>query len=169
MSRPRAVAGSLLFLIVEPGVVAGLVPWLVTGWEVAERLPWPLRLLGGILIVAGVAVLLVAFAGFAFEGRGTPAPIAPTESLVVGGVYRHVRNPMYVAVTAILVGQAVLLGAAWLVLYAAAFAAVTASFVHWYEEPVLRGRYGEAFDEYRRAVPGWYPRLRPWRGTIGSE
>ena len=163
MGRGRAVAGSALFLLVAPGVIAGLVPWLATGWELDERHAWPLRLLGGALVAAGAAVLLAAFAGFALEGGGTPAPVAPTERLVVGGVYRHIRNPMYVAVTAILVGEALLLGVAWLVLYAATFAAVTFAFVHWYEEPVLRRRYGAEFDEYRRAVPGWYPRLRPWR------
>jgi protein-S-isoprenylcysteine O-methyltransferase Ste14 len=165
MHRGRAVAGSLVFLVVAPVVLAGLVPWLLTGWDVDERLAWPLRLLGGILIAAGVALLLAAFARFAFEGGGTPAPVAPTERLVVGGVYRHIRNPMYAAVTTVIAGQALLLGVAWLWLYAAAFATVTAGFVHWYEEPVLRGRYGEEFEEYRRAVPGWYPRLRPWRGS----
>jgi len=165
MGRGRAVAGSLVFLLLAPGVLGGLIPWLLTGWEVDERLAWPFRLLGGVVIVAGVVVLLAAFAGFAFEGGGTPAPIAPTERLVVGGVYRHIRNPMYAAVTAAIAGQALLLGTASLGIYAVTFAAVTASFAHWYEEPVLRRRYGEEFDEYRRAVPGWYPRLRPWRGS----
>jgi protein-S-isoprenylcysteine O-methyltransferase Ste14 len=145
-------------------VVAGLVPWLLTGWEVQEPLPYwaPLRVAGVVLIAAGVVVLVHAFVRFVVEGRGTPAPVAPTEQLVVGGLYRHVRNPMYVAVAAIIAGQALLLGQLWLLLYAAAFVAVTAAFVHWYEEPTLRRQFGAEYEAYRRAVPGWWPRRRPW-------
>jgi protein-S-isoprenylcysteine O-methyltransferase Ste14 len=146
-------------------VVAGLVPWWLTGWEVQEPLPYwaPLRVAGVVLIVAGVVVLVHAFVRFVVEGRGTPAPVAPTEQLVVGGLYRYVRNPMYVAVAAIIVGQALLLGQLWLLLYAAAFVAVTAAFVHWYEEPTLRRQFGAEYEAYRRAVPGWWPRRRPWQ------
>ena len=98
------------------------------------------------------------------EGVGTPAPVAPTERLVVGGLYRHVRNPMYVAVTSVIIGQALLLGQPVLLAWAALFVAVTASFVHFYEEPVLQRRFGAEYDRYRRAVPGWWPRLRGWDG-----
>jgi protein-S-isoprenylcysteine O-methyltransferase Ste14 len=145
-------------------VVAGLVPWWLTGWEVQEPLPYwaPLRVAGVVLIVAGVIVLVHAFVRFVVEGRGTPAPVAPTEQLVVGGLYRYVRNPMYVAVSAIIAGQALLLGQLWLLLYAAAFVAVTAAFVHWYEEPTLRRQFGAEYEAYRRAVPGWWPRRRAW-------
>ena len=121
-----------------------------------------LKLAGLVLIAGGLAMLLPAFARFVFEGIGTPAPVAPPEKLVVGGLYRHVRNPMYVAVTAIIIGQALLLGRPVLLLYALAFMAAVASFVHLYEEPVLSARYGEQYDEYRRAVPAWWPRLRGW-------
>ena len=111
MKRVRAAAGSVAFLFVAPGVVAGLVPWLITRWEVDEELAWlPLQVLGGLLIAAGVAVLLHAFARFVVEGLGTPAPVAPTEKLVVGGLYRHVRNPMYVAVASTIIGQALVFG-----------------------------------------------------------
>ena len=118
MSKARAGAGSIAFLIVAPGVVAGLVPWLITGWSGAEWWP-PVRVLGGLLALAGLAVLLSAFIQFVVEGVGTPAPIAPTEQLVVGGLYRYVRNPMYLAVAALIVGQALLIGQAVLLLYAA--------------------------------------------------
>jgi protein-S-isoprenylcysteine O-methyltransferase Ste14 len=145
--------------VLAPGVVAGLVPRWLTGWEAHDW--WvPLRVIGAVLVAAGVAVLLHAFGRFVVEGIGTPAPVAPTEHLVVGGLYRYVRNPMYVAVAATIVGQALLLGRPVLLLYAAAFGAVVAAFVHWYEEPTLRRRFGAEYDAYREAVPAWWPRLR---------
>ena len=162
MRRARAAAGSLVFLLVAPGVVAGLVPWWLTGWEVQDA--WlPMRIAGAALLGAGLAALLHAFARFVVEGLGTPAPVAPTERLVVGGLYRYVRNPMYLAVAATIVGQALLLGRWVLLAYAAAFLVTVASFVHWYEEPTLQDRYGAEYDAYRRAVPGWWPRRRPWQ------
>jgi protein-S-isoprenylcysteine O-methyltransferase Ste14 len=162
--KARAAIGSLAFLVLAPGVVAGLIPWWLTGWQVEEPLPYwePLRVAGVILIAAGVAVLLEAFARFAAEGVGTPAPVAPTERLVVGGLYRYVRNPMYLAVAATIVGQALVLGQPILLLYAAAFAVTVAAFVHWYEEPTLRRQFGEQYERYRRAVPAWWPRREPW-------
>jgi protein-S-isoprenylcysteine O-methyltransferase Ste14 len=164
VKRARAAAGSLAFLLVAPGVVAGLVPWLITRWEVDEELAWlPLQVLGGLLIAAGVAVLLHAFARFVVEGLGTPAPVAPTEKLVVGGLYRHVRNPMYVAVASTIVGQALVLGRPVLLAYAALFMATVAAFVHLYEEPTLTRQFGDDYTRYRRAVPAWRPRLSPWR------
>ena len=162
MTRARAALGSLVFLVLEPGVVAGLVPLLLTGWDTSDP-PWPLQVAGALLLAAGVVVLLQAFARFVTEGMGTPAPIAPTERLVVGGLYRYVRNPMYLAVAATIVGQALLLGRWILLAYAAVFGATVASFVHWYEEPTLRQTYGGEYDAYRRAVPGWWPRRTPWR------
>ena len=161
--RTHAALGSGLFLVLAPGVVAGLVPWSITGWHVDDVYWWPLRAGGAILVVAATAVLLHAFARFVVEGAGTPAPVAPTQRLVVGGLYRHVRNPMYVAVAATIVGQALILGQPVLLAYAAAFVAVVAAFVHGYEEPVLAARFGADYDAYRRAVPAWRPRLRPWR------
>ena len=162
MTRARAAAGSLVFLLLAPGVTAGLVPWLLTDWDSTDPL-LALKLAGVALIAAGAAVLLSAFARFVIEGIGTPAPVAPPEHLVVGGLYRHVRNPMYVAVTATIVGQAALLGRPVLLLYALAFMAVVAAFVHGYEQPVLSKRFGAEYEEYRRNVPAWWPRLRPWR------
>jgi protein-S-isoprenylcysteine O-methyltransferase Ste14 len=162
MTRARAAAGSLVFLALAPGVAAGVVPWLLTGWDSTDP-PLALRVAGGLLIAAGVAVLLHAFARFVVEGIGTPAPVAPPERLVVGGLYRHVRNPMYVAVAATIIGQAALLGRPALLLYALAFMVVVAAFVYGYEQPVLSKRFGSEYEEYRRNVPAWWPRLRPWR------
>jgi protein-S-isoprenylcysteine O-methyltransferase Ste14 len=162
VTRARAAAGSLVFLALAPGVVAGLVPWLLTGWD-STGPPVALRVVGAVLIAGGAAVLVSAFVRFVVEGIGTPAPVAPTEHLVVGGLYRYVRNPMYVAVAATIVGQAALLGRPALLLYALAFMAVVAAFVHGYEQPALSERFGHEYEEYRRHVPAWWPRLRPWR------
>jgi protein-S-isoprenylcysteine O-methyltransferase Ste14 len=168
MRKASAAAGSAAFFVLAPGVMGGLIPWWLTGWEAKDT--WaPLRVLGAVLIAAGIVVLVHAFVRFVVEGVGTPAPVAPTEHLVVGGLYRHVRNPMYVAVTAIIVGQALVLGRPALLLYAAAFVAVTATFVRVYEEPVLRERFGAEYEAYRRAVPGWWPRLHAWRPGAGDE
>jgi protein-S-isoprenylcysteine O-methyltransferase Ste14 len=161
--RTRAALGSALFLLIAPGVVAGVIPWALTGWDAEPASP-VIRVAGAVLIVLGAGFLLHAFARFVIEGLGTPAPVAPTERLVVGGVYRYVRNPMYLAVAATIVGQALLLGRPGLLAYAAAFGAVVFCFVRLYEEPTLAERFGASYEAYRRAVPGWLPRLRPWRG-----
>ncbi|MEV4410626.1 isoprenylcysteine carboxylmethyltransferase family protein [Catellatospora sp. NPDC049609] len=115
---------------------------------------------GWVLIVVGVATLLHSFLRFIVEGLGTPAPVAETEHLVVGGLYRFVRNPMYVAVDMAILGQAAVLRSTSLLVYWVVVSLGQAAFVHFYEEPRLRARYGESYDEYRRAVPAWFPRLR---------
>jgi protein-S-isoprenylcysteine O-methyltransferase Ste14 len=160
MRRPAAAAGSALFLALAPGIVAGVVPWLLTGWDVSADWSPVVRDAGAVLVVTGGIVLVQAFARFVREGAGTPAPVAPTERLVVGGLYRYVRNPMYLAVAATIVGQALLLGSVVLLAYAAVFVAVVCAFVHRYEEPTLARRYGAEYEAYRAAVPGWWPRLR---------
>jgi protein-S-isoprenylcysteine O-methyltransferase Ste14 len=154
--------------VLAPGVVAGLVPWLLTGWDVQHG--WlPLQVLGVLLLGAGIVVLVQAFARFVVEGLGTPAPIAPTERLVVGGLYRYVRNPMYLAVTATIVGQALLLGRPILFGYAFVVWLAVASFVRVYEEPHLTERFGDDYRVYREHVPAWIPRRSPWSpsNTVG--
>jgi protein-S-isoprenylcysteine O-methyltransferase Ste14 len=165
MRKVEAALGSAVFFVLAPGVVAGLVPWWLTGWRARALPSWwlPLRVAGAVLLVAGVAVLVHAFARFVVEGLGTPAPVAPTRELVVGGLYRYVRNPMYLAVLATIVGQALVLGRLVLLPYAAVVAAAFAAFVHWYEEPTLARQFGPGYQAYRRAVPGWWPRRHPWR------
>ena len=165
MRRPAAAAGSALFFAAAPGVVAGLVPWWLTGWQIRGALgSWaPARIAGLILLVLGGVVLVQAFARFTVEGRGTPAPVAPTERLVIGGLYRYVRNPMYLAVVAAIAGQGLALGQPVLLTYGAVVWVTVASFVRWYEEPTLARQFGEQYETYRRAVPAWRPRLRPWR------
>lgn len=151
----------MVFFLLAPGTVVGLVPWLISGWRLAE--PWPggLRVLGAVLVVAGLVPLVHAFAQFARAG-GTPAPIAPTARLVVNGFHRYVRNPMYVGVVTMIVGQGLLFGQPALLLYGLLVWATTAAFVRWCEEPTLAGTLGAEYEAYRAAVPAWVPRLRPW-------
>lgn len=160
----RAALGSLVFLVIAPGVVAGVIPWWLTGWAKEDPLPGGmfLRLVGWILVGAGAFVLIQAFARFVYEGLGTPAPVAPTHRLVIGGLYRHVRNAMYLAVAATIIGQSLIFGQPVLLLYAGAFLLTVAAFVHWYEEPTLRRQFGAEYEAYLQAVPGWLPRRSPW-------
>jgi protein-S-isoprenylcysteine O-methyltransferase Ste14 len=160
-----AVIGAAAWFVLAPGVIAGFVPWLITGWTPEGPGYWwvPAQILGGALAAAGVLVLVHAFVRFLTEGRGTPVPIAPPKRLVVGGLYRYVRNPMYVAVEAVILGQALLLARLDLVIYAAFVALVTTLFVVAYEEPELSRRFGSDYADYRRRVGRWLPRLRPWR------
>jgi protein-S-isoprenylcysteine O-methyltransferase Ste14 len=169
MQRLAAGIGTGVFFVIAPGVVAGLVPWLITGWQVRgplSTLAIVRMTLGGILLVLAIVVLVRAFVRFATEGRGTPAPVAPTERLVVGGEYRFVRNPMYLAVVTAVLGQAMIFGSLDVLWYAVALWAVMAAFVRWYEEPVLLQRYGDEYERYRHAVRAWLPRWHPWQPDI---
>jgi protein-S-isoprenylcysteine O-methyltransferase Ste14 len=165
MRTITATAGSAVFLLIAPGVVAGLVPWWLTGWRMGAAYPAPMQVTGAVLAAAGAVALLAAFAQFAIQGRGTPAPPAPTAQLVVRGLYRYVRNPMYLAVLAVITGQALLLSRPVLLGYAVAVAGAFIAFVYGYEQPTLTRRYGAQYEAYRRAVPGWWPRLPPARKT----
>ncbi|KAB1140372.1 isoprenylcysteine carboxylmethyltransferase family protein [Streptomyces luteolifulvus] len=161
MRKSSAALGTLLFLVLAPGTVVVMLPWWLTGWRGGDW--WlPLRLLGLVPLAAGAAVLLTAYVRFVVEGLGTPAPVAPPEHLVVGGLYRHVRNPMYLAVVAAIAGQGLLLARPVLFVYGGCAWLLMAGFAKWYEEPVLTRRFGAEYERYRRAVPGWWPRLTPW-------
>jgi len=161
-NRVVAAAGSAVFFVLAPGIVAGLLPWVITGWRVEPVWP-PLRVLGWVVLVPSVAVLVSAFVRFVVEGFGTPAPVAPPSRLVVGGFYRYVRNPMYLCVLGAIVGQALVFGQWPLVVYAVAVSVGFFAMVRLHEEPSLRRNFGTQYDTYRDAVPGWLPRLRPWQ------
>jgi protein-S-isoprenylcysteine O-methyltransferase Ste14 len=170
MRRSTAAIGSAAFFVVAPGTVVGLIPWWITGWELHEPLPYwvAAQVVGVALICAGLVPAVHAFVQFAKAG-GTPMPIAPTQHLVVTGFNRYVRNPMYVGLLTSLVGEALLFGQPSLLLYAAAGWAVTASFVHWYEEPTLCRQFGAEYEAYRSAVPAWRLRLRPWTPSASDR
>ncbi len=169
-SRLQAVLGSALFLVLVPGSVAGLLPWLITRWTSGPPLLGlpATRWAGASLLVLGLPGLLDAFGRFALLGRGTPSPSHPTERPVVSGLYRHVRNPMYVAVLATILGQALLLGSRHLVLYAVVVFAAFNAFVLLVEEPSLRARFGTGYATYCRGVGRWWPRLTPWRDDLAG-
>jgi protein-S-isoprenylcysteine O-methyltransferase Ste14 len=162
VKRGSATAGSALFFALAPGTVAGVLPWALTGWRPGSARLWPVAVVGGLLVLAGLLIIVPAFARFVMDGAGTPAPVAQTDRLVVSGPYRFVRNPMYVAVLAAIVGQAMLFGRWVLVVYALVAAIVMVGFVKAYEEPHLLRVYGREYEAYRRAVPGWWPSPRAW-------
>jgi protein-S-isoprenylcysteine O-methyltransferase Ste14 len=169
MQRALAMVGSAIFLVLAPGIVALLVPWLICRWQLGPPLLGFsfFRVIGALCILCGLPILLDSFARFALEGLGTPAPIAPTERLVVGGMYRHVRNPMYVGVTLIIFGQGLFFGSGAVLIFGAAAWGVAAVFVLCYEEPTLRRAFGEEYEKFRANVPRWIPRIRPWRDKAG--
>ncbi len=164
MKASRAAIGSALFFLLAPGLAAGAVPWWLTRWRPGPYATPAARLAGALVLLVGLAVLLDAFARFARLGRGTPSPTHPTERLIVSGLYRHTRNPMYLAVLAVIVGQALFFGRLDLLVYAAGCALAMHVFVRLYEEPTLERRYREEYRRYRAAVPRWWPTARAWRG-----
>ncbi|MET0272066.1 MAG: isoprenylcysteine carboxylmethyltransferase family protein [Phenylobacterium sp.] len=166
MSRPMALFLTLVFNLIVPGTFAVYLPYLLTHW----RLEPPLlglegvRWLGGAMIVAGVAVVLEAQGRFVWNGLGTPAPIAPPQKLVVQGFYRFVRNPMYVAVVALTLGQGLLFASPAMLAYAAILLVGFHLFVRLYEEPTLGKKFPADYPEFVANVPRWLPRLSPWKG-----
>lgn len=165
MKRPAAILGSAVFLVIAPGTVAVLVPYWICRWHMAPPLlGWvAFRVLGALLIMAGLPLLLDSFARFAIQGLGTPAPVAPPQHLVVTGLYRYVRNPMYVAVVSLIIGQGLLFGSVQVLEYGVAVFVAFHLFVLLYEEPVLREKFGGEYDEYRKNVRRWWPRVKGWK------
>jgi protein-S-isoprenylcysteine O-methyltransferase Ste14 len=163
MRRSAVVVTSVLWFVLTAGVGAVLVPWWLTGWRAQYPLPyWRVaQAVGVLLIVAGLVSPLHAFVQFVRAG-GTPMPGAMTTRLVVNGLNRYVRNPIYLGAVTIFVGEALLLGRLSVLLYAVAAWVGVAAFVRWYEEPALARRFGADYEVYRQAVPAWLPRRHPW-------
>lgn len=162
--RRAATIGTLLFVLVGPGLEAGAGPWLLTGgFEDAGDLPGWLVAPGWVLIALGLVALAATFVAFARDGLGTPSPMAPPRELVVTGLYRHVRNPQYVATATVIVGEAFVLGQPILLAGAALYVITLAVLHSQFEAPLLRRRFGPAYDAYADAVPAWRPRLTPYR------
>jgi protein-S-isoprenylcysteine O-methyltransferase Ste14 len=171
MRRVFAVLGSIFFLLIAPGTVAGVIPWEISHWRMQPPLlglPF-VRVVGALLIAVGIPMLLDSFARFALQGLGTPAPMFPPKHHVVTGRYRNVRNPMYVAALGVIQGQGLLLGDVRVLGYGALVWLISHLFVIGYEEPTLRKRFASEYDAYRASVPRWIPRLSPWRGEVKRE
>ena len=158
--RVGPIVGSIVFFAIAPGTVAGAIPYAITGWQTSTSTVPAIRVLGGLILAAGLALVIDCIARFALQGRGTPAPVAPTEYLVLSGAYRYVRNPMYVAVLSIIAGQALFFGSTRLMAYAAVVWLTFHLFVRLYEEPTLRARYGASYERYCERVRRWWPRFR---------
>jgi protein-S-isoprenylcysteine O-methyltransferase Ste14 len=167
MPNKEAVIGTALFFVLAPGTVAGLVPFLITGWRFGEGAFFSASALGAVLIALSLAGLVDCFRRFALSG-GTPAPVAPTERLVISGLYSRVRNPMYLSVTGLVLGQALLFASAALIAYGILIWIIFDVFVIMVEEPRLRRDHDEAYANYAKAVPRWIPRLKPWRDAETS-
>jgi protein-S-isoprenylcysteine O-methyltransferase Ste14 len=164
--RVLAIVGSAVFLVVAPGFVAGLVPRWISRWQLEPPffgMP-ACRFAGGLLMTLGVIGLLDSFVRFAVQGAGTPAPVFPTRHLVVTGLYRHVRNPMYVAVVSAVLGQGLFFGSVALVEYGGLVWLLFHVFVLIYEEPTLRASFGSDYRRFCIEVPRWIPRFTPWSG-----
>jgi protein-S-isoprenylcysteine O-methyltransferase Ste14 len=157
------VVTSVLWFVLTGGAGAVLVPWWLTGWRARHPFPhWGVaEAVGVVLIVAGLIAPLHVFVQFVRAG-GTPMPGAVTTRLVVTGLNRYVRNPIYLGAVTIFVGEALLLGRLSLLLYAVAAWIGIAAFVRWYEEPALVRRFGADYQVYRRDVRAWLPRLHAW-------
>jgi protein-S-isoprenylcysteine O-methyltransferase Ste14 len=163
--------GTIVFVLLVPGTALVLIPYLLTGWRLAQPLlGWnATRWLGVALLVLALPIWVLFNLHFVVEGHGTPAPVAPPERLVVGGPFRWVRNPGYVAGIALLVGQALLFGSLALLVYAAGIFLAFHLFVVFYEEPTLRRQFGAEYEAYCRAVPRWIPRLGQRPPQPGAE
>ena len=164
MAKFWAILGSAIFFVVAPIIVAGLIPLSITGRQLRPPLLGlgPSRVIGAVLVILGLVPLLESFGRFALVGLGTPAPIAPPQHLVVSGFYRFVRNPMYVGVVTIILGEALMLGEANLLIYGAIIWLAFHIFVLVYEEPTLLQAYGPEYEAFRANVPRWIPRVMPW-------
>jgi protein-S-isoprenylcysteine O-methyltransferase Ste14 len=154
-----ALAKTLAFTLVVPGTITGLVPWWLRGGKTVIASGaggW----FAAAAVAAGVAIYLyTSFWSFSWIGGGTPSPLAPTKTLVVSGLHRFVRNPMYLGVALIIAGQAWLFHSLATAIYLAFMLSAAHLFVLYYEEPTLRKRYGAQYERYQVSVPRWFPRL----------
>lgn len=150
---------SLLWTVLFPGMVGGYIPWRYFGVRDARpSITDPFDLIALAMIITGAAFLAQCILEFAQRGRGTLSPVDPPKELVVQGLYRYVRNPMYVSVSAVILGEALLIRSTALVLYWLVFFVFVNVWVRVYEEPNLRARFGESYERYTGSVGRWIPR-----------
>jgi len=153
---------TLLFTILVPGTVTVFIPYLLLSSGIQQWFPVKfgvVRFLGPVPMLMGILIYLRCAWDFTFTGRGTPAPIDPPKELVVKGLYRYVRNPMYVGVLLILLGEALLFESVVVLLYALLLLSASHLFVIFYEEPTLAQMFGASYERYRQSVRRWLPRV----------
>ena len=153
---------SIFFTFLLPGTVTVLIPyWIISSSEARTFSSHPvLRFFGVPLMAIGGAGLLWCIWEFFSAGRGTLAPVDPPKHLVVRGPYEYVRNPMYVSVVTILLGEAIFFMSKSVLVEAGVFMAMVYLFVVLYEEPALRRQFGESYERYLQTVGRWIPRSR---------
>lgn len=150
---------TLIFSILVPGSVAGVIPWLLLQGSGAAVLLLPsIWMVGFLPMLLGVGLYLWCAGAFTFIGKGTPAPIDAPKVLVIQGPYQWVRNPMYIAVLAVVIGEAILFRSLLLVEYALLVWLVVHLFVVFVEEPSLRSQFRGSYETYLRTVRRWFPR-----------
>jgi protein-S-isoprenylcysteine O-methyltransferase Ste14 len=168
-SRRTSIVVSVLFTVFGgPGFILVYIPWWMTHFQVPKEEPAWQVLIAAVMIGPGLIPLFASMLRFITEGRGTLVPAVPTERLVVSGLYRYVRNPMYVGVLTTLAGETVLFAAHQMVNYLIVVLILVHLFVVLYEEPTLARRHPEDYPRYKRNVPRWLPRLKPWNDA-GNE
>lgn len=148
---------TVIFTFIAPGTVTVLLPYLI----LTRTEPWaigPARYAGLPVLVIGVATYVWCASSFAFRGRGTPAPIEPPKVLIVQGLYRYTRNPMYVGVLAIVIGEVIWFGSPMLFAYSVCVGMLFNAFIRLYEEPKLLELFGDQYAEYCQKVPRWWPK-----------
>jgi protein-S-isoprenylcysteine O-methyltransferase Ste14 len=154
-----ALVRTALFTAVVPGVVAGYLPLRVIGRD--GEMPRGWSYVGVVPVMIGLVIYVWTAFDLAWTGRGTPAPVDPPRRLVSRGLYRYVRNPMYVGVLLVIVGEALLRGSWQTIEYAAVVATMFAGLVVLFEEPLLRSQFGASYSKYCAEVPRWLPRRSP--------
>ena len=166
MRRPAAAVVSVAWGVALGGTFGALLPCVLGDWRFHRPLPyWAVsQAVGGLLICVGVAAIVQSFTEF-IRANGTPVPVASPPRLVVNGCYRYVRNPIYVGFLATLIGETLLFGSWGLLEYTALSWCIGAAAVRFYDEPTLARKFGAEYQDYRRAVRAWIPRLHPWTPT----
>lgn len=167
---PMLFIRTLIFSLIGPGSLTVIIPYLLLSSSINFAFETGrFKLIGLVAIVLGVLIYFWCAWDFALLGRGTPAPWDPPQMLVSGRLYRKVRNPIFIGITLVLVGEAIVFQSGTLLTYAAL---VWTGF-HWrvvyFEEPTLRRKFGVVYDEYCRTVPRWIPTSEPWIGTKKAE
>lgn len=164
-ARINVLVSVLFTLFGGPGIVLGYVPWRITGFRLPPDETFATILIAALLIAAGLYPLLESIVRFIVVGRGSLVPAVPPKHLVVSGLYRYVRNPMYVGVLTVIAGEALLFRSSGLLVHFCAVGLLVHLFVYLYEEPRLARTFPSEYLTYKQNVHRWIPRLTPWAGV----